>query len=148
MSKQGNVVVVNDTAHVNGGAAKVAIASSIGLAKNGWDVRFLAGVGPVDAELSSCDGLAVTCMNQFEILNDPNRFRAMTQGLWNRPAREAMLALLEELNPRDTVVHVHLWAKALSSSVVNAAVDRKFPVVLTLHDYLYSCPTGTLFQPS
>jgi glycosyltransferase involved in cell wall biosynthesis len=146
MSRRGNVIVVNDTAHVNGGGAKVAIASSIGLARNGWDVFFLAGVGPIDPELSKCDGLAVVCTDQFEILNDPNRFRAMTQGLWNLPARNAMLRLLDDLDPRETVVHVHLWAKALSSSVVRAAVDRKFKVVLTLHDYLYACPTGTLFN--
>ncbi len=81
MSRQGNVVVVNDTAHVNGGAAKVAIASSIGLAKNGWEVFFLAGVGPVDPELSKCDGLAVICTNQFEILSDPNRVCADGPGL-------------------------------------------------------------------
>ncbi len=62
------------------------------------------------------------------------------------PAREAMLKLLEALDPSDTVVHVHLWAKALSSSVVSAAAELKFPVVLTLHDYLYACPTGTLFN--
>jgi glycosyltransferase involved in cell wall biosynthesis len=146
VSSQGNVVVVNDTAYVNGGGAKVAIGSSIGLAKNGWDVFFLAATGPVDPELSGCSGLAVTCTNQFEILSDPSRFRAMTQGLWNLPARAAMSALLDKLDPGKTVVHVHLWAKALSSSVIGEAVDRGFRVVLTLHDYLYACPTGTLFN--
>jgi glycosyltransferase involved in cell wall biosynthesis len=146
MTGPGNVVVVNDTAYVNGGAAKVAIASSIGLAKSGWDVSFFAAVGPVDPELSQCQGLTVTCNNQFEILSDPNRFRAMTQGLWNVPARQAMLKLLDDLDPDNTVVHIHLWAKALSSSVVSAAIDRKFRVVVTLHDYLYTCPSGTLFN--
>ncbi len=57
-----------------------------------------------------------------------------------------MSALLDRLDPGNTVVHVHLWAKALCSSVIGAAVDRHFPVVLTLHDYLYACPTGTLFN--
>jgi len=138
--------VVNDTAHVNGGAAKVAIASSIGLAKIGWDVFFLAAAGPVDPELSQCPGLEVTCTNQFEILDDPNRVRAMSQGLWNLPAQAAMSSLLEKLDRNNTVVHVHMWAKALSSSVIRAAVEREFRVVLTLHDYLYACPTGTLFN--
>jgi glycosyltransferase involved in cell wall biosynthesis len=146
VSSQGKVVVVNDTAYVNGGGAKVAIASSVGLAKKGWEVFFLAAVGPIDPELSQCKGLAVTCTNQFEILSDPSRFRAMTQGLWNKPARAAMSALLDNLDPGKTVVHVHLWAKALSSSVIGEAIDRRFPVVLTLHDYLYACPTGTLFN--
>ena len=33
-------VIVNDTAYVNGGAAKVAIASALGLARLGWEVHF------------------------------------------------------------------------------------------------------------
>src|ERR1700734_1314911 len=103
MTGPGNVVVVNDTAYVNGGAAKVAIASSIGLAKSGWDVFFFSAVGPGDPGLSQ----------------------------W-----QAMLKLLDDLDPDNTVVHIHLWAKALSSSVVSAAIDRKFRVVVTLHDYL------------
>ncbi len=140
------VLIVNDTAYVNGGAAKVAIASAVGLARRGWRVRFLAGTGPVAPELANEPGLGVRCLDQFEILNDPNRFRAVRQGLWSTSAEAAMREELSVLNPARTVVHVHLWAKALSSSVVAAAAERGFPVLLTLHDYLYACPTGTLFH--
>ncbi len=143
---EATVLIVNDTAHVNGGAAKVAIASAVGLARRGWAVRFLAGTGPVAPELTHEPGLHVRCLNQFEILNDPNRFRAVRQGLWSTSAEAAMREELSLLDPARTVVHVHLWAKALSSSVVAAAAERGFPVLLTLHDYLYACPTGTLFH--
>ncbi len=143
---QRTVVVVNDTAHINGGAAKVAIASSIGLARRGWQVRFLAANGPVSDELANVPGLAVHCLGQHEILTDPNRLRAVRQGLWSSAAGEAMEQQLQTLQPENTVVHVHLWAKALSSSVVAAASQRGFPVLLTLHDYLYACPTGTLYD--
>ncbi len=85
-------------------------------------------------------------LGQFEILSDPNRFRAMTQGLWNAPARRSIQNLLATLAPSETVVHVHLWAKALSSSVISAGREMGFSIVFTLHDYLYSCPTGTLFN--
>lgn len=140
------VVIVNDVAHVNGGASKIAIASAIGLARRGWAVRFLAGTGPVAPEFAGEPGLDVRCLDQFEILHDPNRFRAVRQGLWSVSAETAMHAELCALDAARTVVHVHLWAKALSSSVVAAAAERGFPVLLTLHDYLYACPTGTLFD--
>lgn len=141
-----HAVILNDTAAVNGGAAKVAIASAIGLAKRGWAVHFLAGAGPVDPELAATPNLTVRCLHHFEILTDPNRLRAATQGLWSEPARAAMGQLLAALAPANTVVHVHTWGKALSSSVVAEAGRRGFPVLLTLHDYLFACPTGTLFH--
>ena len=141
-----NIVIVNDNAHVNGGAAKVALSSAIGLAKRNWRVFLLSAVGPVAPELTQVDGLTTICTNQFEILSDQNRLRAITQGLWNTTAWQSMSQVLEHLSPENTVVHVHLWAKALSSSVVGAAASRNFPLILTLHDYLYACPTGTLFN--
>jgi glycosyltransferase involved in cell wall biosynthesis len=140
------IVIVNDTAYVNGGAAKVALSSAIGLAKRNWRVFLMSAVGPVAPELSSVEGLTVICTNQFEILTDRSRFRAMTQGLWNTQAHKSMKGLLYSLSSKETVVHVHLWAKALSSSVIRAAEEQNFPLILTLHDYLYSCPTGTLFN--
>ena len=46
-----NVVVINDYAHVNGGAASVAIDSALGLAGAGLRVYFISVVGPLDARL-------------------------------------------------------------------------------------------------
>ena len=40
--------------------------------------------------------------------------------IWNRDAARGMRALLDTLDPADTVVHLHSWTKALSSSVVRA----------------------------
>ena len=43
------------------------------------------------------------------------------------------------------MVHVHNFAKALSSSVMRAALDRGFELIITLHDFQLGCPTGNLF---
>jgi glycosyltransferase involved in cell wall biosynthesis len=57
-----------------------------------------------------------------------------------------MRALLDELEPADTVVHLHGWTKALSCSVISEALGRGYPLVTTLHEYFSACPNGGFFN--
>jgi glycosyltransferase involved in cell wall biosynthesis len=141
-----NIVVLNDNARVTGGADKVALTSAVGLARRGYRVELLTATTPIAPELLSVPGLTVHSTDQYEILHDPSRLRAATQGLWNIKSYRAASTLLDGLRPENTIVHLHLWAKALSSSVVRAAAEREFRIVCTLHDYMLSCPVGTLFD--
>lgn len=143
-----NVVIINDNAKITGGGDKVALMSAIELAKRGKNVYLLAAVGPIAEELLNIRRLTVVCTHQFDILHDPSRARAVTQGLWNVQSSRVAKELFRTLDPSDTIVHLHLWAKALSSSVVRTARDRGFSVVCTLHDYMTICPTGTRFLHS
>ena len=143
-----NIVIVTDFAYVNGGASRIALGSALALAAAGEKVFLFTAVGPIAPELRGVRGLTVICTEQYEILMDPNRIRSAIQGLWNHKAHRMMTEMLDALDPTDTVIHVHLWAKALSSSVVRAAVKGGFQVSLTLHDFLAVCPNGTLFDHS
>lgn len=140
-----NVVIINDFAYVDGGASQIALGSAKALARRGHSVTLFTGVGPVEEELSQVDGIEVFCLQQYEIAKDPDRARAMIAGLWNRKAAIEFERRLGKLNTSDTVVHIHTWTKALSSSVVRRALDLGFPIVLTLHDYFSVCPTGGFF---
>jgi glycosyltransferase involved in cell wall biosynthesis len=141
-----NIVIVTDYGYVNGGAGKIAIGSAKALATAGHNVFLFTAVGPVESDLRELPGLTTICTNQFEILLDPSRMRAAVQGFWNSKASRTMDDLLCRLDASQTVVHVHLWAKALSSSVVRVSATKGLPVVLTLHDFLTRCPNGTLFN--
>ena len=88
----------------------------------------------------------VVCTSQHAIADDPLRMGALVQGLWNSKAGRAMGDVLGNLDPHQTVVHVHGWTKALSSSVIRAALTRKFKVICTLHDYFSACPNGSFFN--
>jgi hypothetical protein len=59
------LIVVNDHAHINGGAAKVAIDSAVGFARRGWRVTFFAAVGPVEQGLVDA-GVEVVLLDQPE----------------------------------------------------------------------------------
>lgn len=140
-----NVIVVNDFAYVNGGASKVAIESAIGLSTEVEGTYFFSSVGPIDWRLTE-ENIKVVCLGQQEIASDHNRIRAIQQGLWNRPAKRAMGELLADLAPAETVIHLHTWTKALSSSIVREAVSRGFKIVCTLHDYFLACPNGGFYD--
>lgn len=140
-----NIIIVNDFAHINGGAAAVALSSAIALSRLGHRVSLLSGVGPVMPDLIKA-GVDVVCLDQPEIASDPGRLRAGVRGLWNKAAGRAMSDLLAEFDPKNSVVHVHGWTKCLSSSVIRATVERQFPVVLTIHDYFLACPNGGFYN--
>jgi hypothetical protein len=105
------VVIIIDHGHVNGGSAKVAIESAIGLANRGQRVIFFCTAGPVDSRLErSVD--RVVCLGQQDILTNPSRLDAVRNGLWNSVAE-----LLSTLPVDRTVIHVHGWTKALSPAI-------------------------------
>jgi glycosyltransferase involved in cell wall biosynthesis len=141
-----NIVVATDFAYVNGGAAKIALGSAKGLAARGHAVIVFSAVGPIAEDLHGVPGLSHVCLEQMDVWRDPNRMRAAAHSMWNHAAARRMGDVLAELDPAQTIVHLHSWTKALSSSVVRAASSRGFKVVVTLHDFLSVCPNGTFFN--
>ena len=142
------VIILNDQASVTGGAATVALASARGLAAQGFEVTLFAAVGPIAPEIQGVPGLEVICLGQHEIVDDPNRRRAMRNGMANREAAIRLGKLLDGCDQADTVIHVHSWMKALSPLVLHTAIRRGFKVVLTMHDFFITCPTGRFFPPA
>lgn len=140
-----NIIIINDFTYVNGGASQVAISSAVGLAEAGNRVFFLGAVGPPAKELRHRN-IELVVTGQFEIADDPSRVRAAIQGIWNTEARKKIGNLLGSLDISNTMVHIHGWTKALSSSVIRECLVNNFKVILTLHDYFTACPNGGFFN--
>lgn len=140
-----NIIIINDFATINGGAAKVAIDGAIGLAELGYPVLFFSAVGPISPILIEA-GVEVICLDQYDVLNDTNRPRAIINGVWNFSAANRMRKVLQRYSPEDTIIHVHGWTKALSSSPIRAAIQKGYKVILTMHDYFIACPNGGFFD--
>lgn len=141
-----HIIIVNDSAHVNGGTATIALGSAEELARRGRRVTLFSAIGPVSPDLLELPSLNVVCLDQPDILSDPNRLRALTSGIWNQFAAKRFRSLLESCDPERTVIHLHGWTKALSTSVLREALNGGFRVVLTLHDFFAACPVGTFYQ--
>ncbi len=145
MTDISTVVVLNDFCHVQGGASKVALDEAAALAFAGLDVVFLGAVGPVEPALAA-SGARVICLDQPELADPRQAMRAAAQALWNWQAYGVMKGLLVGLDPRRTVVHLHGYTKALTTTPVLAARRAGFATVCTLHDFFAACPNGAFFD--
>ncbi|HEY4299515.1 MAG TPA: glycosyltransferase [Candidatus Didemnitutus sp.] len=145
MNDRPDIVILNDYASTNGGSTAVAVTSALGLAAAGHRVIYFSGVGPVAPDLAAVPNVQVHCLGEEEIGRDPRRWRAFFSGLYNRNAARRLRQVLAGLDPARTVVHAHTWTKALSPSVLAAALDLGFPLAVTLHDFSIVCPNGGFF---
>lgn len=139
------VVVVGDYGYVDGGATRIAQDTAIYLKNAGLDVIYFCCVAPVSDELTNC-GIKTVCLNQTDILREKNRVKGVFRGLNNKKAYKAFKELLSTLNPAETIVHVHGWTKAVSSSIFKAVKKMNFKTVITAHDYFLICPNGGLYN--
>lgn len=140
-----HIVIILDQAHINGGQAKVALDSAIGLAGRGHAVTVFAASGPVAPELAAA-GIEVICLGQPEFVQDPDKKAAALRGLWNGPAEKALDGVLARLPRSETVVHLHGYAKSLSASIVPAIARSGHPVLYTMHEYYMLCPNGGFYN--
>lgn len=138
-----NVIIVNDFDYINGGAAKVAIDWARILKEEGHNIVFFSAV---HQEQDKVDGIRYVCTNQAECLRDPSKLKGALRGLYNKKAYRDFKDLLAEYSPKDTIVYIHGWIKALSCSIWNAAKEMGFEVQVTAHDYFLACPNGGFYN--
>jgi glycosyltransferase involved in cell wall biosynthesis len=138
-------VILNDFCYVQGGASKVAIDEAVALRKAGLDVTFLAAVG-APCEVLNDAGVRVLSLGQPELLQAWRHPGAAWRSAWNSQAFAATRELLAQRDPSRTVVHLHGYTKALSTSPALAARQAGFSSVCTLHDFFAACPNGAFYD--
>jgi glycosyltransferase involved in cell wall biosynthesis len=138
------VVIVSDFGSVNGGAAKVAIESALGLAEAGVQVVFACAIAPISERLSHRN-ITVEAFPGADVWSVGSKLAAARQGIWNSEAH-AFLTKLLTAQPEGTLIHLHQWTKAFSPSAIAAAGESGRPVFITMHDYFSFCPVGGYFD--
>lgn len=139
------IIIVNDFGYVNGGASQVAIENAVMLKQLGHHVIFFTAVEPIDERIQQSK-IQVVCTRQDECLKYSNKAIGAITGLWNIKAYKMLSSILKKLDSSSTVVHVHGWTKALSSSVFAAIAKNNFKMVITAHDYFLACPNGGFYN--
>lgn len=144
-----NVVIIYETAYVNGGAASVAILEAIALADYGISVTFFSAIEPIDPRLQH-KNIKVVCLKQ-KLLKDQmgsvsEKINGLFQGLWNRKAMAAFENAIRNLHANETIIHFHGWSQALSASLFWITAHYKYRVAITCHDYEISCPNRAYFN--
>ena len=140
-----NIVILNDAAYIRGGADRVAFDSAGSLAAAGHKVILFTAFGPVAPEVQSLAGVTMICLGNAWLRQKQSSLSAAARGLWNREAACRLRMVLTDLDPRETVVHAHLYSSALTASVLHVSLQAGYATVLTLHDYFITCPNGAYF---
>ena len=141
-----NVVVACDYAYVEGGASRVAILTAVLLSRQtDYRVYFIGGCGEPAQELKDSN---VTCITWGlpDLLQNPSKTDAFVHGIYNRNVYRKAAEFFRDLDPEETVLHVHTWTKVLTSAIFRAADDCGIPVFLTIHDYFLACPNGGCYD--
>lgn len=139
------VVIVCDSAVIDGGLAKVAITSALTLAARGLQVIYFCPTQGADPALAAA-GIKVVGGTQLPVSLDPNKGRAMIRGLWNKPAADDLRAVLSDLDLKRTIIHCHGYSKALSPAIGPVITATGCRTVWTMHEYFLSCPNGGFFD--
>ena len=140
-----HVVLVVDHAFINGGQAKVALDAGLGLRARGHRVTVFAAVGPADPRLAEA-GIRVVCLGQDDIASTKNKLAFAVQAIWNTHAARRLAQELAGLDPADTVVHVHAFAKALSPAIGVSLRASGLPLLYTMHEFFLVCPNGGFYD--
>ncbi|MBT40169.1 MAG: hypothetical protein CL938_16660 [Deltaproteobacteria bacterium] len=142
------LIIINDFAEVRGGSDKVVIETVVGWSELGVEVDFVFGGSAVDDRLLGIPGVTLHGLQINPISEDPNRLRAMVNGLWNRQVYASVLALIAERKRQGetVVVHIHCFSKTLSMAVFAAARAEGVICLHTLHDYFAFSPNGVHFD--
>lgn len=138
-----NVIVVDDTADNFGGTAQVAYVTARVLADRGYNVVYFAGAGPIHERLSD---VRVVTVREKPFLECDSKIKGALEGLSSKQTYRALCSLLAEFDPSNTVLHIHSWTHALSSSIFDAIADMGFRSLITLHEYFIACPNGGFFD--
>ncbi len=137
------VVIVSDFGQVEGGASSAALSTANLLAAAGINVRLLVGKGYPE---SLNESIAVTSLEQEDLINHPQQAKAAVRGLWNPGTRRALQEALADVERDGALVHTHSWTKILSPSLFQAVGDTGLPHLVTLHDYFSICPNGNYYR--
>lgn len=141
-----DIVLVYDKCSISGGAGKIAVKSAMLLQQTGrYNVHFLSASGPVDEELIK-SGVDCICLNIPLISENKNKLDSALYGVWNLQAKQVFEDLVKTLDSKTTVVHIHGWTKALSSSIFCVVKKYNLKTIITLHDYFTVCPNGGFFN--
>ena len=133
------LLIISDFSDASGGAEKVATSCIHAAAAANFKVHALYGdSGPAAGALPP--EVAVTALGH-SALRDRVRPPDLFQKTVNRPATQALSALLRRLGPR-AVVHVHTWSQILSPAIFHTLKAAGARVIVTAHDFFLSCPNG------
>ena len=132
------VVIINDTAIARGGAAKLALQLTQGVAERGVNVTLFSGDDEKNEDLAAL-GVNIVSVGGKPLLKSR---AAVVDGIYHSEAVKRLRALIKEVDQPGVVYHVHAWSQILSPSILDALEPVAARTAMTAHDFFLVCPNG------
>lgn len=129
------VLLANKFLHPRGGAERAVLALGAGLTSRGHTVSYFGTAHPENRVQG--EHVEVVPARDYHAAG-MRRYRDAAAMLYSVAARRKFDAFLRRT--RADVVHVHNIYHQLTPSILDAALARGVPVLMTVHDYKLVCP--------
>ena len=135
------ILLVNKYHYIRGGSETYYFGLAELLRKAGHEVIFFA---MEDARNLPCEQSSYFVSNvEFNGKQSVSaQIKAAARMVYSLEARKKFTRLLQDEKP--DVVHVNLFHRVLTASIIDAAKKQGIPIVLTMHDLNILCPNHTM----
>ena len=135
------VLSVNKFHYVRGGADRCYLEWGDLLQEKGHEAIFFS----MQHERNRATPYAKYFVNKIEFFNGESRNvpGIATRVLYSGQARRRIESLIENTKP--DIAHLHNIAHQLSPSILHSLKKHQLPVVQTVHDYKFGCPTYSFY---
>lgn len=136
------VLSVNKFHYIKGGADRLYLEWSELLEKKGHEIVYFS----MQHERNQATTYARYFVENVEFFNNGgwrNLPDMALRVLYSRQARRRIELLIEDTRPE--IAHLHNIAHQLSPSILDSLKKHGLPVVQTVHDYKFGCPTYSFF---
>lgn len=140
-----SVVMVCESALIEGGAEKVAVQESIELRNRGYRVGFISAGTQADSRLIEA-GVEVLLLGTHSFFEETNRTAKFQRLFCNSSIESKVKEYLQTFSSSQTVVHLHTFRLKLSGTVAHVAQQMGFATLIHAHDYSPACPTSLFFD--
>lgn len=136
------ILQINKYHYIRGGSDSVYFNSGKLLEVKGHNVIYFAMNFDENVPCSESNYFAEN--KDFTTLPLKKKISNLPSFFYNKNAENKLLDLIEEEKP--DIAHLHIFYGSLTSSILKILKEKKIPVVVSVHDYKFICPSYILID--
>lgn len=136
------ILQINKYHYIRGGSDSVYFNSGKLLEEKGHDVIYFAM--NFEENLPCSEEKYFAENKDFTTLPLKKKISNLPSFFYNRNAEKNLLDLIEAEKP--DVAHLHIFYGSLTSSILKILKEKKIPIVVSVHDYKFICPSYILID--
>ena len=136
------ILQINKYHYIRGGSDSVYFNSGKLLVEKGHEVIYFAM--NFEENVPCSEGNYFAENKDFTTLPLKKKISNLPSFFYNKNAEKNLLDLIETEKPN--IAHLHIFYGSLTSSILKILKEKKIPVVVSVHDYKFICPSYILID--